>query len=258
MSEEFGLRSKVSVAPVNETVYTLKHQSGEREIYFISNQDDLESHEVRLTYASTDKTAWRWDPETGERSIYPTRDRGVLDIRLEALESILIVLDDNDDGPAADLAYPDEGSGVGIGSEWRLEFEPFREEPFELATTRLFEFGGHEDHRIASFAGSVVYQTTFELSEADWRFLDLGRERHVSEVTLNGRDIGVKWWGRHLYRLPEGILRDGENELEIRYTTTLANYTSSLTGNEVAQRWTNLQQPVPMGLTNDVRLLRSR
>ncbi len=256
VSEEFDLRTRVSVAPVNETVYTLKHQSGEREIYFLSNQDDLESHELRLTYASTDKTAWRWDPESGERSIYPTRDRGVLDIRLEALESILIVLDDSDDGPAADLVYPDEGSGVQIDSEWLLEFEPFREDPFEVATARLFGFGGHEDHRIASFAGNVEYHTTFELSEADWTFLDLGRERHVSAVTLNGYEIGLKWWGRHLYRLPEGILRVGDNELEISYTTTLANYTNSLTDNEVAQRWTNLQRPDPMGLTNDVRLLK--
>ena len=79
-----------------------------------------------------------------------------------------------------------------------------------------------------------------------------------SEVKLNGKDIGVKWWGRHLYLVPDGILKEGENKLEISYTTTLANYTHSLTGNEVAQRWTNLQKPDPMGLSNDIRLLKSR
>ena len=68
----------------------------------------------------------------------------------------------------------------------------------------------------------------------------------------------MKWWGRHLYLLPEGILKEGENKLEISYTTTLANYANSLTGNEVAQQWTNLQQPDPMGLSSDVRLLKSR
>jgi hypothetical protein len=204
------------------------------------------------------KTAWRWDPETGERSIYPIHHKGVLDICLEALESILIVLEENDDGPETDLVYPDEGSGIHIGSEWRLEFKPFREEPFEVVTDRLFEFGGHDDYRIASFAGKVDYHTTFELSEANWAFLDLGRERHISEVKLNGKDIGVKWWGRHLYLLPEGILKEGENKLKISYTTTLANYTHSLTGNEVAQHWTNLQKPDPMGLRKSVRLLKSR
>jgi hypothetical protein len=258
VSEKFGLCKDVSIAPVNESIYMLKHESGEKEIYFISNQDELESHEIKLTYASTKKTAWRWDPETGGRSIYPVHHKGVLDIRLEALESILIILEDDDDGPETDLVFPDEGSGIHIGSEWRLEFKPFREEPFEVVTDRLFEFGDQDDYRIASFAGKVDYHTTFELSESDWAFLDLGRERHISEVKLNGKSVGVKWWGRHLYLLPEGRLKKGANKLEISYTTTLANYTHSLTANEVAQRWTNLQKPDPVGLKSDVRLLKSR
>ena len=85
----------------------------------------------------------------------------------------------------------------------------------------------------------------------------MGRERHISEVKLNGKEIGVKWWGRHLYRIPDEVLKKGENNLEIRYTTTLANYTNSLTGNQVAQRWINLQKPDPMGLSNEVRLMKS-
>jgi hypothetical protein len=68
----------------------------------------------------------------------------------------------------------------------------------------------------------------------------------------------VKWWGRHLYLLSDGVVKEGENELEIRYTTTLANYPSSLTSNEAAQQWAKLQQPDPMRLSNDVRLLKSR
>jgi len=103
----------------------------------------------------------------------------------------------------------------------------------------------------------VDYLTVFELNEVNWAFLDLGLERHISEVKLNGEKIGVKWWGRHLYRIPEGMLKKGENKLEIKYTTTLANYTNSLTGNQVAKQWINLQEPDPMGLINDVRLLKS-
>ncbi len=153
------------------------------------------------------KQPWRWHPDTGKRSIYPTRERGVLDIQLEALESILIVLEDNDDGPETELVYPDEGSGVAIGSEWQLEFKPFREEPFELVTATLLECGGNDDYRIASFAGTVNYRTTVELTEANWTFLDLGPERHISEAKLNGKDIGVKWWGRHLCELLKGYSR---------------------------------------------------
>jgi len=257
VSEEFGLNKNASISPVHERVYMLKHEFGKNEIFFISNQDDLGSHEFKLRFASTKKTAWHWDPHTGERSIYPTHQKGVLDIRLEALESILIVLEENENGSEKDLIYPHEESAIKIGSAWKLEFNPYKEEPFEVASDELFEFGGHDDHKIATFAGKVDYLTVFELNEVNWAFLDLGLERHISEVKLNGEKIGVKWWGRHLYRIPEGMLKNGENKLEIKYTTTLANYTNSLTGNPVAQRWINLQEPDPMGLINDVRLLKS-
>jgi hypothetical protein len=236
----------------------LKHERGRSEIYFISNQDELVSHEFRLTFASDEKTAWRWDAESGERSIYPADQTGALDIRLEALESIVIVLDENNDGLEAAPDYSDAGSGVAIESAWQLDFEPVNDMPFGVATDRFFEFGGHDDKRIAEFAGKVVYKTTFELTETGFAFLDLGPERHVSQVTLNGTDIGLKWWGRHLYRLPEGILIEGNNDLTISYTTTLANYVNSLTGNVTAERWSNLQEPEPMGLRADVRLLKSR
>jgi hypothetical protein len=258
VSEEFGLSKDVSIAPFNENIYMLKHEFAKNEIYFISNQDDRQSHEFRLRFASKRKTAWRWDPETGERSVYPADPGGDLNIRLEALESILLVLEEKNHGPETDLKTPDEGSGTNIGSPWQLKFHPFREKAFDVVSDSLFEFGGHDDDRIATFAGKVDYQTTFELDEINWAFLDLGTERHISEVKLNGKEIGVKWWGRHLYRIPEGILEKGVNTLEIHYTTTLANYINSLTDNNVARQWINLQIPDPMGLKNNVRILKSQ
>jgi len=262
VTRQFKLSDRVAISPASEEIYVLKQERDGTEIYFISNQDEQASHEFSLTFAGTGKTAWRWDPETGERSIYPTSDRGKLDIRLEALESILIVLDDHDKGPNTDVTYPADGPGLPIGSSWRLDFEPVSGQPFEVVSNTPFEFGDHDDSRISSFAGTVDYHTTVRLDDTDWAFLDLGPERHVSEIKLNGVDLGVKWWGRHLYRLPEGALRQGENELTISYTTTLANYAKSLTDNPVAERWTrrwvNRDEPEPMGLRDHVRLLKAR
>ena len=84
----------------------------------------------------------------------------------------------------------------------------------------------------------------------------MGLQKHVTEVRLNGEKLGVRWWGRHLYRIEPGILKEGENQLEILYVTTLANYANSLTGNEVAKRWINLEEPELMGLKGAVQLLK--
>jgi hypothetical protein len=52
--------------------------------------------------------------------------------------------------------------------------------------------------------------------------LDLGDVREAARVLLNGREAGVLLWP--LYRLRiEGLLREGENELVVEVTNTLAN-----------------------------------
>jgi hypothetical protein len=254
---DFSIGQDISVSPADEKLYMIKHKSGDKKIYFFSNQDEMNGQVFTADFTSEDKTAWCWDPHTGERFILPDQENGRINIRLQALESILIVLEEGEKGVKADQFYPNEHSGVNIGETWLLDFYPVSEKNFSITTDRLFEYGVHEDPRISTFAGRVTYQTTFELKETGWAFLDLGLENHVTEVKLNGKKLGVKWWGRHLYHLAPGILKEGENQLEIIYTTTLANYANSLTGNEVARRWINLEEPDPMGLKGDIRLLKS-
>jgi hypothetical protein len=254
---DFSIRKDVSVSPAQDNLYLIKYENGGNEIYFFSNQDDMNGQVFTAAFASKGKTVWCWDPHTGERFILPDQDKGEINIRLQALESILIVLEETDKGVQGEQIYPDEHSGLSIGEKWQLDFHPVGDESFSITTDRLFEYGNHEDGRIATFAGRVSYQTTFELKETGWVFLDLGIEKHITEVKLNGKKLGVKWWGRHLYRLAPDILKEGENQLEIIYTTTLANYANSLTGNEVARRWIKLEEPDPMGLTGDIRLMKT-
>ena len=258
VARELGIKRGVSVSPVNENLYVTKYISGENEIFFFSSQDELNSITFTATFASQGKTPWVWNPHTGERFIYPAGNNGELTIRLQALESILIVLEDEEKGEKLDLAYPDENHFKSIGTEWTLDFIPVQGEPFEIQTEMLFEFGTYADKRISAFAGQVCYQTNFDLTSTDWGFLDLGIERHVTEAKLNGHKLGVRWSGRHLYRIDSDILKEGENSLEITYTTTLANYTNSLSDNAVAKRWISLKEPDTMGLISQVRLMKTK
>lgn len=74
-------------------------------------------------------------------------------------------------------------------------------------------------------------------------------------MKLNGHALGTRWYGNHLYPLPDALKSIG-NELEIRVTTVSGNYAKSLTTNDPAQRWTKkISTPRPMGLLGPVRLL---
>jgi hypothetical protein len=253
----FSLQSNISIDNIHEKLYVLKHQSASGEIFFLSNQDEEKQQTFKAIFTSTQKTPWCWDAQTGERFIIPTDQPGVIDISLQALESMLIVLEDNNGGEISDQRYPDEQLAFAISNKWKLNFKPFKGEAFEISTNNLFEFGTHDDKLIATFAGQVFYETTIELKDTEWAFLDLGIEKQVSEVIINDVELGVRWWGRHLYAIPENILRKGENKVQIKYTTTLANYANSLTENSAAKRWINLKEPEVMGLHFEVKFIKS-
>lgn len=257
VTRDMDLKIGIEVTPVNENLYLAKYRSLDKEIYFFSSQDDHESLDFTVNFNNQNKTAWLWDPYTGKRYIYPAGNNGALTFRLQALESLLMVLEDDDKGETLFPVHPDEGRFLGIGTEWIMDFNPVHAERFVKRSNVLFDFGTHPDKRISSFAGQVSYQTKFELTGTDWDFLDLGLEKHVTEVKINHQKLGVRWSGRHLYQLDRGILKEGENSLEITYTTTLANYAHSLSENAVAKRWIDLKEPDPMGLISEVRLMKS-
>ena len=56
--------------------------------------------------------------------------------------------------------------------------------------------------------------------------LDLGRVRGTVEATINGRTVGIRCLGPYRFDLTD-YLRDGENELELIVTNTLANFLST-------------------------------
>jgi len=77
----------------------------------------------------------------------------------------------------------------------------------------------------------------------------------VSELIINGRSAGVKWYGRRIFPLGDFLVK-GLNTIEIKVVTSMGNYMKSLTGNPVAQYWTNeknkIQPLQSMGLIGPV------
>lgn len=255
---DYGISSNISLNPVNENIYAVKYKFGDSDILFFANQDERENHDFTVRFNRNGKTAWRWDPETGKKCIYPAADHGEINVDLKPLESLLIVLSEKAEGEKSKIVYPDEKSIINIGNDWRLIFKPVNGNQFEITTNDLFNFPLSDDVNIATFAGKVTYETAFVLDDTDWDFIDLGIEKHISEVIINGRNLGTKWWGRHIYPVEKGIFQKGSNKLEIIYTTTLANYANSLEDNKNAKRWINLKTPDPMGLDTDVNLIRKK
>ena len=85
--------------------------------------------------------------------------------------------------------------------------------------------------------------------------LHLGKVCDIAEVWINGIYAGLRWWGDPVFDL-DGLLKPGENEIEIRVTTQMCNYMRTQPDNSAAKRFTlrRNHEPVSAGLLGPVTL----
>jgi hypothetical protein len=98
-----------------------------------------------------------------------------------------------------------------------------------------------------------LYETQFDAKDPKRTLLNLGRVHGTSEVWINGKPLGVRWWGEHLFDAGKA-LKPGRNTLRIKVAVVLSNYCRTLQDNPTAKRWTRGRKPVSAGMVGPVRL----
>jgi len=253
---KFGVRPYVKISQTNERLFQMHHRLGERDLFFFANSNRDKEVAFRACFDTGKKTAWRWNPETGSRTVFPyDGSKNELDIYLRPLESLLLVFEPDMDGRPQYKAVIDYEDYVEIKTPWQVELNPVDDKSFEIEMTKLADFA--EVPQLSTFAGTAVYRTEFNAADAKRTMLSLGKVCGVSELKLNGKPIGCCWYGEHIYDVA-GALRPGKNVLEVKLATVLFNYCHSLKNNPTAQRWAGRGEPVSVGLIGSVRLLKTK
>ncbi len=143
-----------------------------------------------------------------------------------------------------------------VVAPWDVDLRPAGGTPFHRSLPQLFDLSlAANDPEIAGFGGIALYRAEFEWADETRTVLGLGTVHGVSSVRLNGKELGARWWGRHLYDAT-GALAKGRNVLEIEVTTTLGNRMRTLKDNPVAKGWSWWFPPIPMGLVGPVQLMK--
>lgn len=256
--DRFEVERPVRLSPPHPRLLQVHHETGGRELFLFSNQSRNEELHVHARFATGERIPWRWDPETGERTVVPHGEApNELDLALRPLESLLLVFEPELSGEPTRPLEIDRDSAVAIEGTWRSTFAPVVGEPFDVVLDTLRDLGTSADERLAAFAGEVTYRISFDAPNAGHDVLSLGRVHGTSEVTLNGTPLGVRWWGaEHLYETGDA-LRAGRNELEVKVTTVLSNYCRTSKDDRTAMRWARNHAPVPAGLVGPVVLYRA-
>ena len=203
------------------------------------------------------KHAWLYDPATGKRYALPVGKDGKMHFRFGPSETYLFVFNKMGGSAPAWKTLPLEGQNeIQVAGSWDLKMH--HTWPDSTWTTKLDElqdFKDMKDTTFKNFMGEVTYTKTVSLSGKLPKYLNLGKVADICEVWVNGKPAGVKWFGERVYDV-SGLLRQGENTIEVKVTTRMGNYIQTLKDNKVAQRFVlRRNQPyVSAGLIGPVTL----
>lgn len=126
----------------------------------------------------------------------------------------------------------------------------------KLGTINLKRKLGQKEQKVKFFLPEKTYLAlAFRRCVSSYNYIDLGLVVGISEVSIGGEKLGTRWYGRHLYRLPDYLSRKKNLTLQVKISTTVGNYLKSSVDNEVGQRWARNQQWHRMGMLGPVRLL---
>jgi len=258
IQEEYNLAPYVRIDRPTSFVSQVRYQAGDIDWLFITNTDLTNAHSITILPAkelAAGRKAWIWDAETGER-YYVGEGGKKLTLDLGTGDSRLVVFDKEQKGPAWDPLPAAAVTSSTVTGAWTLEFHHLDGSVRTAAMKTLSDLKDNPD--FVSFSGTVIYRITVSADNGVlWKYCNLGKVAGISGLTVNGKDAGIQWYGRRIYRI-DNLLQSGENVLEIKVITTMGNYMKTLKDNGIAQKWTNERrqdQPIQsMGLIGPVTL----
>lgn len=87
------------------------------------------------------------------------------------------------------------------------------------------------------FMGTIEYRTNYYVvTDSLPQYINLGKVCEICQLTVNGYDCGIKWFGKRVYDIAPYI-RKGNNKIEVKVTTLMGNYLQSMPENPVVKRF---------------------
>jgi hypothetical protein len=254
--EKLDIKPNVKINSPLSHVFQIHKKTGNKDIWFFTNSSRKHEANFTATFPIEKKTPWVWDPETGNRSVFPSKEtKNELKIKLKPLQSLLLVFEPEGKGETEPGIPEIPGNRKkSIDGPWEAFFEHVNGESFKINLAELEDLGASDNPQLNSFAGTVTYTTEFIINtDAQWLEFE-NVNKGIIEVFLNGNKVGINWYGKPLLNI-DGKIDIGKNKLEIKYTTILSNYVMSLKNNPTAERWTNGYEKVPVGIEGNINLI---
>ena len=263
-------------ASTNANLDYIHRTDGEAEIYFVANRAPTVEPAVTVAFRVTAKVPELWNAVTGEHTFaaaYEQKDgRTYVPLDFAPCGSWFVVFREP---AAAHPATAPANTAVlrpvqELSGPWTVHFDPKWGGPETVQFASLVSWPTRPEPGIQYYAGTAVYQKTFDLSEAQRKtphaklFLDLGNVRELAEVKVNGKSCGMVWCPPWRVDVTDA-LQSGENRLQVEVVNFWPNRIIGDAGKPPAERLTQtnirrLTAETPLeeaGLLGPVQLLES-
>jgi hypothetical protein len=199
------------------------------DLYFISNGN---SHPI--TTAASFRVIGRkpelWRADTAiitPITYHVASGRTIVPLRLEAHDAVFIVFQQ----PTAEQSAVVPESTIELLTTvigpWNVSFPPDLGAPSHARFDRLRSWTENVDDGIKYFSGTATYSKTIRIHR-EWLSdnariqIDLGEVKHLAEVLLNGRSLGVLWRPQFTTDITEAA-HPGDNHLEVKVANIWPN-----------------------------------
>lgn len=249
LQQQYPVKPYLTIHGVNPFIQQIRYSAPDFDLIFLANSAAGNRYELEIIPDESlikNKQVYLWDAESGNR--YRVEKKESWNFTLYPAESKIIICETGKKIKTENFKEPQAQDKYKMNDQWEVEFFPVNNGEVKKLKMRVLK--DLKDTEFVNFSGKVIYRNSFT-GKADW--LDLGIVHGVSEVKINGKEAGLRWFGRHLYSL-KNFLNEGENKVEIGVVVVICNYMKSLKDNPVAQGWTKNQLMQSMGLAGPVWL----
>jgi len=250
LQQQYNIKPYITINCVNPFIQQIRYSTKDFDLIFVTNSSYNNSYEVNMIPDGSmigNRQAYVWDAVSGNR--YRLENKENWNFTLYPADSKIIVCENSIRNDAkAFIGAPQAQDKFKITDQWEVEFIPINNG--DVRKVKMLALKDLKDTEFRDFTGKIIYRNSF-IGNADW--LDLGVVQGLSDVKVNGKEAGVRWYGRHIYSLKK-LVNSDLNTVEIGIVVVMCNYMKSLKDNPIAQGWTKNQSIQSIGLIGPVML----
>lgn len=238
-----------------------KHRvDNDTDIYWLNNRNENPTN-TKVSFKVSGKKPKLLNAETGAITTVSYEiigDRTNVSLALKSWDAVFIVFDEVSEVTSFNVALPQEKSQQIIGGTWVVNFNGLLKESQALTSWTTSD-------ETKYFSGTATYKNGFEFLNIDEKstyILQFDDLKHIAEVTLNGKKVGVIWKKPYQIDVTNAIVK-GDNQLEIKVTNLWVNRLVGDAQPDVIEKKTFTTMPFyqkdsplrPSGLIGDIKII---